>query len=155
MFDGLVFYIINSNEAVASKANLEVLIAQHGGDRVQSLLPSTTHVIASKSDFKVRALVEKYDMNIVHYQWVVDCASRHMLLELEPRYMVYSNAQLNEYFKCCLDKYGDHYTQPVDEATLQQILAAMQIESDILLDLDPEVKQLAGQVLSSVKTSFK
>lgn len=97
------------------------------------------------------ALVQKFDMNIVHFQWLLDCAARQMLLELEPRYMVYANPQLTAYFKCCLDQYGDHYTQPVDTDTLQQILSAMQIHPHALVSVDPEVEKIAAEVLNAFK----
>ena len=83
---------------------------------------STTHVIANKFDFKIRSLVDKYDMNIVHYKWVCDCASRGFLLELEPTYMVYTNEQLQQYFLSSLDRFNDHYTQPVDKNRMQELI---------------------------------
>jgi hypothetical protein len=54
-------------------------------------MPTTTHVIASREDFKVRSLVDQYDMNIVKDTWITACTERGFLLELEPAYMIYAN----------------------------------------------------------------
>lgn len=106
----------------SSKPFLERLIVRNGGRMVQNWMPTTTHVIADRADFKVRSLVDKYDMNIVKDTWVLACTERHFLLELEPAYMIHSNATLNKYFKNSLDSYNDHYTQAVDEKGLMDIL---------------------------------
>jgi hypothetical protein len=67
------------------------------------LLNTTTHVIAEKVDFKVKSLIEKYDMNIVRSKWIKACSERGILLELEPAYMIHTNTQLESYFRNCLD----------------------------------------------------
>lgn len=123
IFEGLEFYIVNTDDLKgASKPFLERLIVRHGGKKVQNLMPTTTHVIADRADFKVRSLVDRYDMNIVKDTWVTACTERGFLLELEPAYMIHSNQQLNNYFKNCLDPYNDHFTQAVDEKGLMDIL---------------------------------
>jgi hypothetical protein len=110
MFKGMEFYIVNVDEQVANKPFLESRIVEHGGKRVQNLLPTTTHIIAATQTFKVRTLVERFNMNIVSYKWILACLDRGFLVDLEPHYMVHSNEQLNKYFKENLDPYNDHYT---------------------------------------------
>ena len=48
MFKGMEFYIVNVDDKIANKAYLESRIVEHGGSRVQNLLPTTTHVIADQ-----------------------------------------------------------------------------------------------------------
>lgn len=61
-------------------------------------MPSTTHIIAAYEDFKCRSIRDQYDMNIISDKWVVSCIKRGCLQDLEPRFMIYTNAELNEYF---------------------------------------------------------
>ena len=87
------FYIVNCKDK-PSKPELELMIYQHGGSLVQNLLPSTTHIIATVDDFKCRSIREHFDMNIISYKWVLACVRRSFLLDLEPRHMIYTNAEL-------------------------------------------------------------
>ena len=48
IFLGLEFYIVNTDESIASKPFLERLIVQHGGKKVQNLVRTTTHIIAER-----------------------------------------------------------------------------------------------------------
>ena len=49
-------------------------------------------------NFKVRTLVERFNMNILSYKWILTCIERGFLVDLEPQYMIHSNEQLNAYF---------------------------------------------------------
>jgi hypothetical protein len=84
MFQGMEFYIVNVDESVANKPFLESRIVENGGRRVQNLMTSTTHVIAAHMNFKVRTLVEKLNINIVSYKWILTCIERGFLVDLEP-----------------------------------------------------------------------
>ena len=59
MFDGMEFYIVNSEERGDrnTKRFLEESIVKHGGTRVQNLMPTTTHLIAVREDFRTRSIV--------------------------------------------------------------------------------------------------
>lgn len=84
MFQGIEFLVVNVDEGVCNKVYLESRIAEHGGKRVQNLLPSTTHIIASRLDFKVKTIIDTYHMSIVHFQWILACIERGFLIDLEP-----------------------------------------------------------------------
>jgi len=73
MFSGMEFYIINVEDKVANKPFLESRIVEHGGRRVQNLLPSTTHLLAANLDFRVRTLLNAYNVNVLSYKWVLAC----------------------------------------------------------------------------------
>lgn len=105
MFKGMEFYIVNVDEAIANKPYLESRIVEHGGKRVQNLMETTTHIIAASLTFKVRTLIENYDMNILSYKWIITCIERGFLVDLEPIYMIYANQRLKEYFLDNLDSY--------------------------------------------------
>lgn len=122
MFEGMQFYIVNTDENRASKAYLETLIVTNGGNRVQNLMSSTTHLIGARADFRVRNIVAQYGMNVIDYRWILACVERGFLVDLEPLLMVSINEELRAYFKKNLDKYGDHFVQPVDADKLRQIL---------------------------------
>ncbi len=110
MFKGMEFYIVNVDDSKANKPYLESRIVEHGGQRVQNLMVTTTHIIAASLTFKVRTLIDKYDMNILSYQWILTCIERGFLVDLEPHYMIYANEMLQAYFLDNLDQYQDHYT---------------------------------------------
>ena len=42
-------------------------------------------------DFKVRILVDKLDLNVVSYTWILACIERGFLVDLEPIYMLHAN----------------------------------------------------------------
>ena len=92
MFLGMEFYIVNVDDKVANKPFLESRIVENGGRRVQNLMPTTTHQVAATMDFRVRTLVDKFDMNILSFRWILTCLERGFLVDLEPQYMVYANA---------------------------------------------------------------
>lgn len=91
MFEGMEFYIVNTDEREASKHFLETVIVTNGGTRVQNLMGTTTHLIAAREDFRVRNIVAQYSMNVIHFSWVLSCLSRGFLIELEPMFMVSTN----------------------------------------------------------------
>jgi DNA ligase-4 len=128
MFEGMEFYIVNADDQVANKPYLESRIVENGGRRVQNLMPTTTHVVAATLDFKVRTLIDKFDMNILSYRWILTCVERGFLVDLEPSYMVYSNERLQRYFSENLDPLGDHYSQQVDAKRLREILDTIRDE---------------------------
>ena len=103
MFEGMEFYIVNTDESVASKHFIETLVVTNGGRRVQNLMSSTTHLIAAREDFRVRNIVAQYGMNIIHHSWVLNCVERGCLLELEPMFMISTNRHLEAYFEHSLD----------------------------------------------------
>ena len=72
---------------------------------MQNLMETTTHIIAASLTFKVRTLIDNYDMNILSYKWIMTCIERGFLVDLEPIYMIYANHRLKEYFLDNLDSY--------------------------------------------------
>lgn len=154
---GLEFYIVNTNELTAPKADIEKLIVIHGGRKVQNYLPSTTHIIADKFDFKIRSLLEHtrrsgcagtrgdaqkmdahdQEMNVINADWIRDCAAQSALLDLEPAYMVHASEKLKKLFELKLDKFGDNYTQPLTS----QKLASM-LQNDALFGSEEDQAQI-------------
>lgn len=102
-------------------------------------------------------MVDQYDMNIVKDTWITACTERGFLLELEPAYMIYANQQLEAYFRDCLDEFNDHFTQPVDEKGLLEILDQM-IEAQPqpeAADLDHQVRAIINEVSCSALAGRK
>jgi hypothetical protein len=124
MFAGMEFYVVNSEDHGErnTKRYLEEQIAKYGGRRVQNLMPTTTHLIAVREDFRTRSIVQQYSMNVIKYTWLLTCVDRGFLVDLEPRFMISTNKELRAYFKVNLDQFGDHYTQPVEATRLREIL---------------------------------
>ena len=150
MFEGFEFCIINTDEKVASKAFLETVIVTNGGTRVQNMMPTTTHIIAAREDFRVRNIVAMYGMNVISYKWILSCLRRGFLLDLEPIYMITTNDALRAYFKRNLDQYGDHFTQPVEPDRLRDILDGISDDKLEEENLSEEVLNVFSKVLDQL-----
>ncbi len=101
MFNGFEFYVATlsrDNPDGLTKAILETYIVQHGGRKVQNLLPTTTHVVASHIDFQLQKLILKVDPNVYHYRWILNCIKHRTVVEITPRLMVYTNQRGKDYF---------------------------------------------------------
>ena len=85
------FVIVNVDESVASKPLLERIIFEHGGKCVANVMPSTTHLIAARVDFRVRNLIDTYGMNIIKYNWLLSCRDYEALIDFDPTFMIYTN----------------------------------------------------------------
>lgn len=71
IFSNFEFYVLNTNDQVVTKPQLEVLIVSLGGKKVQNYMKSTTHVVADRTNtFQVQAIIDKYDLNIIRPSWV-------------------------------------------------------------------------------------
>lgn len=84
LFMGFVFCIINLEEksialsegqvgSYGSKSFLEQEIHKHSGNKVQNDCYLVTHYIAEHFDFRVEAIIRKYNCNILRPNWVLHC----------------------------------------------------------------------------------
>jgi len=101
---------VYTGDAQYSKQQLEQLIKRHGGTVVQEPSPDTYGVIAATDEnVKVRNLKRHGEWNVLHYRWLLECASADRLVELEPKHMIYTNHQQFAIFRRDIDVYGDSY----------------------------------------------
>lgn len=77
LFNNFEFYIVNTDEQI-DKHELQALVVQNGGQVVQNFIVQTvTHLVASRIDFKIQAIVEKHPVIVVKPDWVLECLRRN------------------------------------------------------------------------------
>jgi DNA ligase 4 len=136
IFRNLEFYIAKSND----KQELEKLIVEYGGNKVQNYLNTTTHVIATDiNSIRVQNLVSKRDIDIISPKWIYDCVKYSKRLDIKPSYMVSISLSTQSFFDREYTKYGDSLSSKYrDEYELLDL--AMQIaDQDVAL-----IKRLMG-----------
>ena len=133
LFSGFQFLILllddNVNINSTMKQNLEYLIVEHGGEKVQNYLSSVTHIISNKFDLRAQNIIKAHDVNIIKSKWVEDCIKNKKLMKITPKYLTYANKETQEVFKYTIDEYGDSYFEEIDVPTLEGIFENMEIKN--------------------------
>ena len=163
LFSGFQFLILllddNVNINSTMKQNLEYLIVEHGGEKVQNYLSSVTHIISNKVDLRAKNIIKVHDVNIIKSKWVEDCIKNKKLMKISPKYLTYANEETQELFKNTIDDYGDSYFEEVDIPTLEGIFENIQIKdidkeyNSAIKDLMKEYKnnELLNEIISKMK----
>lgn len=104
LFQGLEFFIAKAQD----KPELEKLIVEYGGNKVQNFLSSTNYVIASdKNSIRIQNLIEKRDIDIIFPKWVLDCVKYGQILDFRPQYICHASSGLQTKFDNEFTKYGN------------------------------------------------
>ena len=150
LFSGFQFLILllddNVNVNSTIKHNLEYLIVEHGGEKVQNYLSSVTHIISNKFDLRAQNIIKVHDVNIIKSKWVEDCIKNKKLMKISPKYLTYANEETREIFKNTIDEYGDSYYEEIDRPTLEGIFENMEIK-----DIDKEYNSAINDLLKEYK----
>jgi DNA ligase-4 len=112
LFEGREFYFISLKGFHLSKEEMERLVVQHGGSKVQNFLKSTTDLIASDASIlKVRNLINTYPVDIIRPEWVLSCVEQKEIVPLRPKYMLFASARTEAEFERNYSRFGDGYYQ--------------------------------------------
>jgi DNA ligase-4 len=111
------------------KQNLEYLIVEHGGEKVQNYLSSVTHIIGNKFDLRAQNILKLHDVNILKSKWVEDCVKNKKIMKISPKYLTYANEETKEVFSNTIDKYGDSFYEEIDILTLEGIFENIKIKN--------------------------
>ncbi|KAI8379658.1 uncharacterized protein BYT42DRAFT_569559 [Radiomyces spectabilis] len=125
LFEDMIFYVING-EAGYSKADLEKLIIENGGDFKQN--SDGAYVIAGKKNVRVDSMIHFKKHDIIKPQWILDCVDQHDLVPLTPRYMFFITEKTQHDFLNRMDEYGDPYTVEATEKSLREVLPNVPVE---------------------------
>ena len=128
------------------KQNLEYLIVEHGGEKVQNYLSSVTHIIGNKFDLRAQNILKLHDVNILKSKWVEDCVKNKKIMKISPKYLTYANKETKEIFSNTIDKYGDSFYEEVDIQTLEGIFENIKIK-----DIDKEYEIALEELLKEYK----
>jgi DNA ligase-4 len=152
LFQGFQFLILllddNVNINSTMKQNLEYLIVEHGGEKVQNYLSSVTHIISNKFDLRAKNIVKVHDVNIIKSKWVEDCIKNKKIMKISPKYLTYANEETKEIFKTTIDDYGDSYFEEIDKPTLEGIFENMEIKN-----IDKEYETALKDLLKEYKNN--
>ena len=150
LFQGFQFLILLLDDSVTlnstMKQNLEYLIVEHGGEKVQNYLSSVTHIISNKFDLRAQNILKLHDVNILKSKWVEDCVKNKRIMKISPKYLTYANKETKEIFSSTIDKYGDSFYEEVDIQTLEGIFENIKIK-----DIDKEYKIALEELLKEYK----
>ncbi|KAL6068764.1 DNA ligase, variant 2 [Balamuthia mandrillaris] len=113
-------FCVMSGDHDLSKQQLETLIHEYGGTKVQHPTASTFCVIAARETLKVKNLIQRGVCDVVHYKWLLDCVHANKEVPLEPKYMLFTTKETKSKFLLEIDRFGDSYTKDATEATLQE-----------------------------------
>ena len=128
------------------KQNLEYLIVEHGGEKVQNYLSSVTHIIGNKSDLRAQNILKLHDVNILKSKWVEDCVKNKKIMKVSPKYLAYANEDTREIFSSTIDKYGDSYYEEIDVQTLEGIFENIKIKN-----IDKEYNEALDNIMKEYK----
>ena len=133
LFQGFQFLILLLDDNVTlnstMKQNLEYLIVEHGGEKVQNYLSSVTHIIGNKFDLRAQNILKLHDVNILKSKWVEDCVKNKKIMKISPKYLTYANEETKEVFSNTIDKYGDSFYEEIDILTLEGIFENIKIKN--------------------------
>ena len=150
LFQGFQFLILLLDDSVTlnstMKQNLEYLIVEHGGEKVQNYLSSVTHIIGNKFDLRAQNILKLHDVNILKSKWVEDCVKNKKIMKISPKYLTYANKETKEIFSSTIDKYGDSFYEEVDIQTLEGIFENIKIK-----DIDKEYEIALEELLKENK----
>ncbi|KAG9449217.1 hypothetical protein H6P81_009182 [Aristolochia fimbriata] len=87
IFSNMIFYFVNVPHS-HSVESFHKLVTENGGAFSMNLNATVTHCIASeRKGIKYEAAILRGD--VIHYSWVLDCASQKRLLHLQPKYFLF------------------------------------------------------------------
>ena len=150
LFQGYQFLILLLDDSVTlnstMKQNLEYLIVEHGGEKVQNYLSTVTHIISNKFDLRAQNILKLHDVNILKSKWVEDCVKNKKIMKVSPKYLTYANKETKEIFSSTIDKYGDSFYEEIDVQTLEGIFENIKIK-----DIDKEYENALTDLLKEYK----
>ena len=152
LFSGFQFLILllddNVNINSTMKQNLEYLIVEHGGEKVQNYLTTVTHIISNKIDLRAKNIIKSHDINILKSKWVEDCIKNKKIMKISPKYLTYANEETKEIFKNTIDDYGDSYFEEIDIPTWEGIFENIEIK-----DVDKEYNSAIKDLMKEYKNN--
>ncbi|XP_055914107.1 DNA ligase 4 isoform X2 [Eupeodes corollae] len=126
IFEDFNFCILSCLRGCHSINNLKELVIRNGGKIVENPSPTDYKCICIAGDinYRVKNLCETGLYNVVSCNWLVDTAEEKRM-QLKPRDMISTTAEMKEQFKMLFDDHGDSYTDHVDEDEMRSLLNAL------------------------------
>lgn len=87
-------------------------------------------MIASKIDFRISTIIEKYPTPIIRPAWIIECVRRVLLVNIAPRFILTAPFDIILQMKQYYDQFGDSYLEDIDEQALMDICETMDIKNE-------------------------
>lgn len=120
----------NITNNLEQKRILESSVVENGGTKVQNFLSTTTHVVASKLDFRAMNILKKNDIDIFKPKWVHDSIKYKKLMTKSPFYLTSCSQDSQFIFSKQFDSYGDSYFEDIDKETLKEVFENIKINEN-------------------------
>lgn len=113
------------------KRNLESLVVENGGSKVQNFVHTTTHIIAAKLDIRAQNILKKNDLDIYKPKWVTDSIKYKKLVPKSPFYLTYASKNTQVFFSNYYDCFGDSFFDEITLETLKEVFGNIKIDNAI------------------------
>jgi len=146
LFEDIHFYVVTGDDN-HTKNDLELVIKAHSGKFYQdeSVVPDMRVVAGNSKIPTVYALIKRGTIDIVRPSWLLDCVERSDIIPLLPKYMLFTTDKTKEQFGKSLDKFGDSYTDEVNDAGLHELFSQLDITAPDVSDAQKR-RRLVDQV---------
>eukprot|EP01134_Creolimax_fragrantissima_P000473 CFRG0473T1 len=124
---GLTFFVSSSlDEAGKRKSDIETLIKRLGGTFLQKHM-NEDYAIVGKATLNSKSLIKQVEMtgecNIVHLDWLLECAEACKLLPIRPQHIRVTSKEITENTHNHYDRYGCAYnTHLMDNQETERLL---------------------------------
>jgi hypothetical protein len=118
LFKNLEFCIFSQNLSV------EETIKQHDGKIVKNPTPKTNYIL-SLENVKIKNWISKNPsdhIDVIKFEWISDCVKKQSIVNLHPKYMIYTSKKTQLEFEKEMDEFDDYYKQ---EATITSLIHSM------------------------------
>ncbi|XP_072942121.1 DNA ligase 4 [Epargyreus clarus] len=116
---------ILSDDPDCTKAELIAIVESHSGKHVQNIGPDTWCSVAGKITEKVKH-IQAQKVNIITTSWLRGLPKSDTLCALSPLDMLSMDLVTKLRLSLDYDRFGDNYTECIDEVTLKKCFAKME-----------------------------
>lgn len=144
IFEGKRFFIMTDsyNGKRMDKKDIQKLVKECGGSITQTYRHNSEeeapYLIGDKDVGNVATIKRTGDYDIIRPSWVFACVDTGKMIELEPRFMLYSTPITAGRIKQNVDRYGDSYQRHIESDELSSLLRSIDLSAESFISKDVE-----------------
>ncbi|KAA8904713.1 hypothetical protein TRICI_005410 [Trichomonascus ciferrii] len=142
IFEGRKFFIMTDSYSVRrmDKKDIQKLVKECGGTITQTYKHNSDeeapYLIGDKYVGNVATIERTGAYDIVRPSWIFECINNGHMIELEPRFMLYSTPMTENRIKQNVDQFGDSYRRAIGIDELSHLLQSIDLSSQSISDRD-------------------
>eukprot|EP01080_Neovahlkampfia_damariscottae_P003224 gene3224-5539_t len=113
----------------SQNSKIEESILQHEGNIVKNPTQKTKFII-SNQNIKIQNWIKQckskknpYDyLDVLKYEWIQDCIRKKRIVDLHPKYMIYTSKKTQKLFDELMDEFEDHFFEDASIDSLKKSL---------------------------------